>query len=360
MLSPLETPKYYVHNETIMSRTLLQRACVALAGVLAGLSTALADPVEEFYRGNTVRLYVSASAGGGYDHVARLFIRYFPNYLPGKPTVIVQNMPGAAGVTMSNWLYTVAPKDGTALGMANLTMPMNQVIAPAQVRYDAKRFQWLGNLEESNGSIFTYHTSPTKTFQDARKRETVMGVSSRTSILYQLLALSNRLLNSKFKIVLGYDQTRVLSVERGEIEGSASNVENFPGVAPQWVKNRTVDASLINLLIVNAPQRLPKYPDLPTMIEMTDNPEHRRMLEFMMLQSATSRAIFTPPEVPPERVAALRRAFDRTAHDPGFVAEMERAMFEMQPSTGEITQAAVTRLLSTSPDIAAKLLEAVK
>ena len=337
-----------------------QRTAVFIAGTLAGLSPTLADPVADFYRGNTIRLHVSASVGGGYDHVARLFVRYFPNYLPGKPNMIVVNAPGAAGVTMSNSLYNVAPKDGTVLGMANLTMPMNQVIAPAQVRYDANKFHWLGNLEESNGSIFTYHTSPTKTFADARKRDTVMGVSSRTSILYQLLALSNRLLNSKFKIVLGYDQTRVISVERGEIEGSASNIENFPGIAPQWMKNKVVDPSLINILIVNAPERLEKYADVPTMLEMTDNPEHKKMLEFMMLQSATSRAIFTPPGVPVERVAALRRAFDQTARDPGFVGEMERAMFEMAPSTGEQTQAAVARLLSTSPEIAAKLLEAVK
>jgi hypothetical protein len=188
----------------------------------------------------------------------------------------------------------------------------------------------------------------------------VMGVSSRTSILYQLLALSNRLLGSRFKIILGYDQNRVISIERGEIEGSASNIENFPGIAPQWIKNKMVDPGLINLLIVNSPQRLAKYPRVPTMIEMTDNPEHKKMLQFMMLQSATSRAIFTPPGVPAERVEALRRAFDKAAHDPGFISEMERASFEMSPSTGEQTQAAVARLLATSPEIAGKLLEAVK
>jgi tripartite-type tricarboxylate transporter receptor subunit TctC len=239
--------------------------------------------------------------------------------------------------------------------MANLTMPMNQVIAPAQVRYDANRFQWLGNLEESTGSIFTYHTSPTKTFQDALMRETVMGVSSRTSILYQLLSLSNRLLNSRFKIILGYDQNRVISIERGEIEGSASNLENFAGIAPHWL-----NSDLINILIVNAPQRLAKYPHVPTMIEMTRDPEHHKMLEFMMLQSATSRAIFAPPEVPPGRVEALRHAFDKTARDPSFIADMTRAMFELQPSNGEQTQASVRRLLSTSPATAAKLLEIVK
>jgi tripartite-type tricarboxylate transporter receptor subunit TctC len=327
----------------------------AAAALVISVISAQADPIEDFYRGNTIRLYVSAGAGGGYDHVARLFVKYFPTYLPGKPTVIVVNMPGAAGVTMSNWLYNVAPKDGTALGMANLTMPMNQVIAPAQVRYDANKFRWLGNLEESTGSLFTYHTSATKTFQDALVRETVMGVSARTSILYQLLALSNRLLNSKFKIILGYDQNRVISIERGELEGSASNLENFAGIAPHWLKN-----DLINILIVNAPKRLAKYPNVPTMIEMTNNPEHKKMLEFMMLQSATSRAIFTPPDVPSARLEALRRAFDKTARDPGFIAEMTRAMFELQPSTGEETQASVARLLSTSPETATKLLDAVK
>ena len=182
-----------------------------------------------------------------------------------------------------------------------------------------------------------------------------MGVSARTSILYQLLVLSNRLLNSKFKIILGYDQNRVISIERGEVEGSASNLENFAGIAPHWLKN-----DLINILIVNAPKRLPKFPNVPTMIEMTDNPEYKNMFEFMMLQSATSRAIFAPPGVPGERVEALRRAFDKAARDPGFVAEMQRALFELQPSTGEQTQASVARLLSTSPDIAAKLLDAIK
>ncbi|MGH6769896.1 MAG: Bug family tripartite tricarboxylate transporter substrate binding protein [Xanthobacteraceae bacterium] len=338
-----------------MITRILARAVIAMAFSLTTGSAARADAVSDFFHGNTIRLYVSANAGGGYDHVARIFVKYFPNHMPGNPKVIVLNMPGAAGVTMTNWAYSVAPKDGLMLGMANLTMPMNQVIMPAQVRYDATKLNWIGNLEESTGSIFTYHTSRTKTFEDALKRETVMGVSSRASILYQLLTLSNRMLNTKFKIILGYSANRVISIERGEIEGSASNLENFAGIAPHWLKN-----DLINVLIVNAPKRVAKYPDVPTMIEKTDNPGHKQMLEFMMLQSATSRAIFAPPGVPPERVEALRRAFDKTARDPGFVAEMEKALFELDPSTGERTHEAVARLVATSPDIAAKLLQMIK
>jgi tripartite-type tricarboxylate transporter receptor subunit TctC len=256
---------------------------------------------------------------------------------------------------MTNWTYHVAPRDGTMIGMANLTVPMNQVIAPNQVRYDATKLNWVGNLEEATLSLFTWHTSATKTMADARARETIMGVSSKTSVLYQMLALSNRLLGTKFRIVLGYEGNRVISIERGEIEGSASTMQNYAGIAPHW--DITKD---INLLVVNAEKRLPKFPNVPTMMELTDNPQHRQMLTFMMLQSATARAIYAPPGVPADRLEALRRAFDKTARDPGFLADMARSRIEVSPATGEETQAAVGRLIATTPDIAALVLEAIK
>jgi tripartite-type tricarboxylate transporter receptor subunit TctC len=264
-------------------------------------------------------------------------------------------MPGASGVKMTNWAYTIAPKDGTMIGMPNLTVPMNQVITPDQVRYDAAKLNWIGNLEQAQMSIFTWHTSPTKTFKDALTRETVMGVSSKASVLYQIIALSNRLLNTKFKIILGYEANRVIAIERGETEGSASTLQNYAGIAPHWDLHKD-----INILVVNDDKRSSKFPDAPTMMELTDNPTYKKMLEFMMLQSATARAIFAPPGVPAERVQALRRAFDATAKDPGFIADMTRSKIEVDPTTGEETQAAVTRLISTTPDIAAKVLEAIK
>jgi tripartite-type tricarboxylate transporter receptor subunit TctC len=325
-------------------------ACYCLAPVPAA-----ADAVSDFYRGNTIRYYVSTSPGGGYDHVSRLFVRYFPNHMPGKPNIIVMNMPGAAGVTLANWAANIAPKDGTMLGMPNLTVPMNQVIAPNQVRYDASKLNWIGNLEEATLSLFTWHASPTTTIQQAMERETIMGVSSKTSVLYQMLALSNRLLNTKFKIILGYEGNRVLAIERGELEGSASTLQNYPGIAAHWVLERD-----INILTVNAEKRVPRFPHAPTMMELTDNPVHKKMLEFMMLQSATARAIFAPPGVPKDRLEALRRAFDETARDPGFLADMKRSQIEVEPTTGEETQAAVGRLIATSPEVAAMVLDAVK
>jgi tripartite-type tricarboxylate transporter receptor subunit TctC len=312
-----------------------------------------AQAVADFYRGQTIKLYVSASPGGSYDLVGRIFTKHFPAHMPGRPAVIVVNMPSTTG--MANWIYNVAARDGTIIGLPNLTVPMNQLTIPEQVRYDATRLNWIGNLEEATGSLFTYHTSPTRTIQDAMMRETPMGVPSRTAVAYQLLALSNKLLGTKFKIIAGYERNRVIAIERGELEGSATTLQNFAGLAPHWLPN-----NLINVLTVNAEKRVPRAPRAPTMTELTDNPVHRKMLEFMMLQSTTARAIVAPPGVAAERVEALRRAFDETAKDPGFLADMEKAQIEVDASTGGETQKAVARLIATTPDIVAMTLDVIK
>lgn len=331
----------------------LQRLLVVFAGMLASLSPARADPVEDFYRGATIKLAVSASAGGTYDLAARVFTRHFAAQVPGHPNVIILNMPGAVGT--ANWLYSVADKDGTVLGMPIQSVPLNQVVMPKNIRYDATRFHWIGNLEGATGIIFTYRTSPTRTVQDALARETVMGVPSRASTAYQLLALSNRLLNTRFKIISGYERNRVIAIESGELEGTASNIENLAGLAPLWLPKK-----LINIVLVNAPKRIARAPDTPTMLELTHDPVQRQILEFILLQAATARAIIAPPGVPEERVQALRRAFDRTAKDPDYLADVERARLEVDATTGEETQAAVARLIGTPPDVIARVLEAIR
>jgi tripartite-type tricarboxylate transporter receptor subunit TctC len=333
--------------------SLFKAAAAFAVSIAIGITSAHADAVEDFYRGNTIKLYVSASAGGTYDLAARIFIKHFSGHMPGRPTVIVVNMPGTIGTP--NWLYGVAEKDGTILGMPNQSMPMNQVTVPANIRYDAAKFNWIGNLEGATGIIFTYHTSSAKTFRDALAREVVMGVPSRTSTAYQLLAMSNRLLNTKFRIIAGYERNRVVAMESGELEGTASNIENLAGLAPSWLPN-----NLINVLAVHAPKRIARAPDAPTLFELTDDPERRQVLEFTMLQSATARAIVAPPGLPTERVQALRHAFDETVKDPNYVADVEKARLEVDPTSGEATQQAVARLIATKPEVIARVLEAIK
>jgi tripartite-type tricarboxylate transporter receptor subunit TctC len=332
---------------------LIVLAAVAFVCIAGTSPPARADAVEDFYRGNTVKLYVSASAGGTYDLAARLFVKHFAAHVPGKPTVIVINMPGTVGTP--NWLYSGADKDGTIIGMPNQSVPMNQAVAVSNVRYDAAKFNWIGNLEGATGVIFTYHTSPTRTFRDALARETVMGVPSRSSTAYQLLAISNRLLKTKFKIISGYERNRVVAMESGELEGTASNIENLAGLAPSWLPKK-----LINVLVVNAGKRIARAPEAPTMLELTDDPVRRRILEVISLQAATARAIIAPPGVPSARVEALRRAFDRTVKDPAYLADARKARLEIDAATGEETQRAVARLIATRPEIIAGVLETIK
>src|SRR5262245_34471740 len=169
-----------------------------------------------------------------------------------------------------------------------------------------------------------------------------------------MLTLSNKLLDTKFKVVLGYSTGRVLAVERGEVDGTGSTLQNIPAMAPHWTEKD------YRLLAINAPERLAKYPDVPTMVEFTRTPLARQMLEFWMYQSATARAVFTQPGVPAERVEALRRAFDQTVRDPAFLAEMEKLQTVIEASSGEEVQEAVKAILSTSPEVAAAILDAIK
>jgi tripartite-type tricarboxylate transporter receptor subunit TctC len=333
----------------IVSRISSTFALIAFAA-----TSAQAQPAADFYRGNTIKFYLASEPGGGFDLVARSFGKYFVNHMPGKPNIVIVNMPGGGGTILANWAYNIAPKDGSIINMGLSTLPMNQVISPDPVRYDANMFNWIGNLEKATGVILTWHNSPTKTLADARVRETPMAGTGKNSIIYQLLTLSNKLLDTRFKVVLGYNTGRVLAVERGEVDGTGSTLQNIPAMAPHWTERD------YNLLAVNAPERLAKYPNVPTMVEFARTPLARAMLEFWMYQSATARAVFTQPGVPADRVEVLRRAFDQTAKDPAFLAEMARLQTVIDASSGEEVQNAVKAILSTSPEVAATILDTIK
>jgi tripartite-type tricarboxylate transporter receptor subunit TctC len=327
---------------------------IATCCTAISIGSASAQPAAEFYRNATIRFHLSSEPGGGFDIIARTFAKHFTNYLPGKPTITVVNMPGGGGTILANWCYNIAPKDGSVICMPLSTMPLNQVIAPDPVRYDANKVFWVGNLENATGAILTWHTSQTKTIEDARRRETPMAGTGKNSIIYQLLTLSNHIIGTKFKVVLGYSTGRVIAVERGEVDGTASTVQNIPAMAPNW------NPSQYNLLAVNAPKRLAAHPNVPTMVEFAKTDQHRQMLEFWMAQSATARAIFTPPGVPVDRVAVLRRAFDQTVKDPAFLAEVSKLKTVIEPDTGEEVQNEVKRLLGTSPEVAAAIVKVLK
>lgn len=338
----------------------IQSSAIAAASIACGLlaaGTASAD-VASFYKDQTVKLYVGSGAGGGYSFISRIFATYYGKYIPGNPKVIVVNMPGAGGVRMTNWAYNVGPKDGKMIGMPLMPVALNQHIRPKAVKYDATKLNWIGNMESSVPVLFTWHTSKTKTIQDAMKRETTMGGSGKSSPIYQHIILVNRLLGTKFKMVLGYKGgDRATAIERGEVEGSFSTLQNFQAMTPHWFKD---GKNPLNVLVQNARKRSPELPNVPTLLELAKTDEQKKMFEYLMLQSLTGRVIFAPPGTPADRVAALRKAFDMTMKDKEFIARMTKAKLKLTVNSGAEVEAAVKQLINTPPAIVEKIRKLIQ
>ena len=322
--------------------------CLALAA-----TGARADAVADFYRGKTVTLVVASGAGGGYDFFGRTLAKHMGRHIPGNPTLIVQNMPGAGGARMVNHLYNVAAQDGTMLGVPLAPAAMAQVLDPSpSIKYDATKLHWIGNLENSVGILFVWHGSPVRTVADAMTRVTPLAGSGKSSATYQIPVLANALLGTKFNVVLGYPGAAEMehAIERGEVDGRAATWQTLNATQPTWIKGGKV-----RIIIQNVLKRAPQLPDTPTYIELAKTDEGRKIFEFLALQNKTGRTLIAPPGVPKDRVAALRRAFDAVVKDPVMLSELTRAGMVIEPDSGEEVQAVVGRMLATPPAIVAKM-----
>lgn len=308
-------------------------------GLAAGLA---ASPVlaQDFYAGKTVNLYIGFGAGGGYDLYSRLIARNVGDHIPGKPNVVPNNMPGAGGLKVVSYMANVAPKDGTALAMPSDGVALEQVLAAKAPDYDAGKLQWIGRVASSTTIYMTWHTSPTKTFQDARKRETLLGSSGAGITVYMPRAL-NALSGTKFKLITGYrGSTEVLlAMERGEVEGGYSLLSDFRARKGDWLREKKV-----NVLFFIGGERVPDYPDVPLAHETAANEDDRQILKLLSAGDI-GRAIFTVPGVPAERVAVLRQAFDAMLRDPAFIADAKKAKLDLEPMSGARLQQTVQEMV---------------
>ena len=234
-----------------------------LAILLTSAVLARADPVADFYRSKTVTLTVASGAGGGYDFFARALAKHMGRHIPGNPTLIVQNMPGAGGARMVNSLYNVAAQDGTALGVPLAPAAMAQVLDPGPIKYDATKIHWLGNLENSVGILVVWHDSPTTTAADAMARVTPLAGSGKSSATYQLPILANALIGTKFNVVLGYPGAAEMenAIERREVDGRAAVWQTLNTTQPSWIKEKKV-----RIIIQSVLKRSPQLPHTPTYI----------------------------------------------------------------------------------------------
>ena len=326
------------------------RSLIAFCSVLALAPMARADEVEAF-RGKTVTLYIGTGAGGGYDAYGRLIARHFGRFLPGTPSVVAQNMPGASSLVLTNFLYNKAPRDGTAVGVINQAMPMEQFLQTEGIAYDANRFAWIGRASSAVETGIVWHTSPIQKIEDVFTRETVVGGTGPTSSTVFIPHLLNNLAGTRFKVVSGFNGTNEigLAMERGEVEGSGTPMESLKSYRADWMRDKK-----IRILVLWSAQREPELPDVPSIVELGRTEEARRILKFYASADDIGRSLMAPPGLAPERIATLRRAFDAAVRDPQFLADAEKSGLEVKPMSGEALQAMVAEVATFPQELIAK------
>jgi tripartite-type tricarboxylate transporter receptor subunit TctC len=332
-----------------------------LRGLLPGFLGALllyvpaaAQPVAEFYKGKTVSLIVSSSTGGGYDTLARTIAKHLGKHIPGNPTVVVRNMPGAGGIVATNHLYNVAARDGTVIGGVQNNTPFEPLIGTKEAKYDATKFNWLGSPSIEVAILTVWHASTVDTLDQAKTREVTVGASGANSTPSFYARLLNETLGTKLKIIVGYPgQTEAfLAMERGEIDGYPSVFYSaLMSTKPTWIKEKK-----IKLLVQYGPERQPELADVPFASDLITNSDDKLLMEAAFAPLALGRPYLMPPGVPAERVEAMRAALAATFSDREFRAEAEAIGLDINnPRTGPQTGAVVERAYKTPAHIVERL-----
>jgi tripartite-type tricarboxylate transporter receptor subunit TctC len=325
------------------------RLVVALAVACVAPLRASADPVEDFYRGKTINVLIGVGAGGEYDTIARLVARYIGRYIPGHPALVPQNMTGASGLKLMNYLATLAPHDGTSIGMISEGLPSLQAVGMPGVQFDAVKFNWLGAIAPIDETIAVWHTTGVTTLQGARERQIITGATAHGSITYTFPALLNELLGTKLKLVTGYDGGTAinLAMERGEVEARDNTWSSWKVTRPQWLRDHK-----ISIIVQSGPGAADL--DAPLVADLIKDPDVRRLADLVLSGCALGRPLTITPGVPAERVAALRAAFDETVTDPAFLAEAKSLNFDVDPIHGVDMQKTIEHILAVPSEVATR------
>lgn len=326
---------------------------VSIAVLLSLAAPVRAQSVEEFYRGKTITISVGFTGGGGYDLYARVLGRHIGRHIPGNPAVVVQNMPGAGSLKATQYIYSLAPKDGTALAIVSRGMATDPLLNDA--KFDATKFTWIGSVTSETSICATWKTSATKTWDDMFKREFTLGGSATGADPDTFALILRNVFGAKVKLVTGYPGGNDinLAMERGEVEGrcgwSWSSLKSLKSWLPQ-----------INLLAQFAVEKNADIPNVPWAIDRAANEEQRQVLKLLTAGQFLGRPFFSTPDVPADRTAALRAAFDATMKDPQFVAETTKLDLEVTPATGKAIDAFLAELYRTPKDVVQKAVAAIQ
>jgi len=331
-------------------------AAVSLTVVVSLAQPVAAQPsVEQFYKGKSIDVVIGYPPAGSNDTYARALARHFGKHLPGHPNVVPRNMPGAGSFIAVNNMATTLPKDGTQIAIGAPTIALDEVLGTPNVRFKTAELGWVGRIDSLINIVFMWHTSKVKTFADALKYESTLSGTGKGSTVSIYPTVMNNVFGTKFKLVMGYKGSAEaqLAVERGEVEGHSTSWTAVKVGHPEWWPKKT-----ISILVQFALTRHPELPDIPTAVDLARNDEEKQVLSAIMVAAEVGSAFFTTPGVPPERLTALRRAFDATMQDPAFLADAGKTKLTVGPMTGEALQKLVGSVSSLTPDMLAKVRHA--
>ena len=333
------------------------RAGVALIAALTCATLAQADPIEDFYRGKQIKMYIRAAPGGNYDVYSRVLGRHLTRFIPGNPLLVPINMPGGGGLVALNFVANAAPRDGTVVSMITQSFPVDQALGlDSNLKVDMRSLNFIGNMSNTNEFLYTAKSSLTRTLEDARRRETVIAATGIGSIVTQISAVYNNVLGTRFKVIYGYPSgpEMTLAMERGEVEGRSTSNPQVLGPTTAQVLSR------YNFIIQTGPRKIPAFESVPLLRELARDEDEQRIFDFISNAAAMARPLVTNAGVPMERVAALRRAFDATLADPAFLEDAARQNLEIGAKGGEELQRIVTNLIETPPAVLEQVRRAMQ
>ena len=314
---------------------------------------ALAQSPEP-YRGKQLRLVISAGTGGGYDAYARVLARHLERNVAGQPQVVLQNMPGAAGMVATNWAYNAAPKDGTVLlATYNALLPEPLFGNPA-IQFDPLKFEWVGSIGKQQNVCATWHANPVKTIEQALGRQITVSSTGATGFSATMGLVLNALVGTKIKVVLGYATNEMrLAVERGESDGICGlSWSTLKASNPDWIQNNR-----LNVLVQTGSKPHSELPKVPLLVDLVKTDNDRRVVELISFSEDMGRPYVMPPGTPKEMVLAMRRGFDATMKDPAFLEDARKAMQEVDPLTGEEMEDSLRRNYAVSKDLVRRAAE---
>jgi len=330
---------------------------VAAATALVPQAAYAQDPAA-FYAGKSVELDIGYSVGGGYDLYGRLLARHLGKHIPGNPAIVPKNMEGAGSLRLANYLYTAAPRDGTVIGTVARGIAFDPLLNENGAQYDATKLSWLGSANNDVSVCVALKSAGVTSFEQLYDRPLTIGSTGTADDTYQFPAVVNAVLGTKFKIVTGYPGGNdvSLAIERGEVDGRCGwSWSSVMTTRPAWVAEKRI-VVLVQLSLAKHPD----LPDVPLIMDMAKSEEQRQIFRLIFSRQIMGRPFVAPPNLPPERLAALRKAFDDTIADKDFLADAAQSKFEINPVPGTQIQALIKESYATPPEIVKKAAVALK